>query len=365
MAADSRKRIVIKVGTGVLTEGVGKLDARKMENICAQIAYAKAKGWQPVLVSSGAVGLGMGKLGLKARPKNIAAVQKCAAVGQGILIQTWADLFAKHAITVAQILLTRDDVDNIARCHAVRELIEELLASGILPVINENDCISAAELNIKFGDNDVLSALVSSMVKADVLAIISTVSGLIDKTGTGKLVERVAKITPAIRAMAQGTTSATAVGGMTTKIKAAEIATTDGSDVYIADGKNIASDSISKIVDGINPGTLFCKSAKPMSAKKRWLAHFGRTIAKIYVDGGAAQALKERGSSLLYAGIKRLSGKFGAHDMVEIVDDTTNFVVARGLAETDSDTILAKIGRRQTKCSHKDVAVHRDNLAIV
>lgn len=357
-----KKRIVIKLGTGVLTSGVGKLELGKMAALCAQIAEAKKSGVEVILVSSGAVGLGMGKLGLKSRPKDIRKVQMCAAVGQSILIQTWEELFAPFGITVAQILLTRDDVDVLSRHKSVRELLDELLKGGVVPVINENDCISAAELNMKFGDNDVLSSLVATLSKADALMIFSTAYGLVDMKGTGEIVKTVSRITPEIRAMAGGTSSATAVGGMITKIKAAEIATKAGCDVYIArgDAKNV----LLEILGGKNPGTKFCAAAKAASAKKRWLAHFGRTMAKITVDAGAAKALRERGGSLLPAGVRAVSGNFSKGEMVEIVDESTSSVVARGIAEADSSQ-LAQMRAHSGKCPHKYVVVHRDNLALV
>jgi len=358
------KRIVIKLGTGVLTSGVGQLDMERMKNICAQISAGAKSGWDIIMVSSGAVGLGMGKLGLKARPKQISAVQMCAAVGQGILIQTWGELFEPFGITVAQILLTRDDVDVLPRHKAMRALLDELLAKGIVPIINENDCISAAELNIKFGDNDVLSSLVATLSKADALAIISTAPGLIDMQKTKQVIKRIEKITPEIRAMAGGTTSATAVGGMITKIKAAEIATSSGCDVYIASGSD--TKTLPEIFGGGNPGTLFVGNGESASAKKRWLAHFGRTIGKIFIDEGAAQAIHSCGSSLLPAGVKMISGKFAKGALVDIVDISKGYVVARGLAEDSSENLKKMLEEHSDKKrGHKDVVVHRDNLALI
>lgn len=359
MKKNSSRRVIVKIGTGVLTAGVGELDLRKMRAICEQVVVARKAGVQIALVSSGAVGLGMGKLGLKSRPKQIRSVQKCAAVGQGILIQTWSELFSSSGLSVAQILLTKDDVDSRPRCRALRELMDEMLRENIVPIINENDALSAAELNIKFGDNDVLSALVATISRATDLAILSTASGLIDMKGTGELVKEVARITPEIRAMAGGTTSATAVGGMITKIKAAQIATSEGCDVYIADGR--LPDSLTKIIAGENPGTRFPAYRKASAAKKRWLAHFGRSIGKIFVDAGAATALCERGGSLLLAGVKSISGKFQEGDLVEIIDVERGEVVARGLAEQGCET-LAKLLAGKAKT---EIAVHRDNLAIV
>lgn len=361
MSKPLKKRIVVKLGTGVLTSGVGHLELGKMRSLCSQIAEVKRRGVEVVLVSSGAVGLGMGKLGLKTRPKNIRKVQMCAAVGQSILIQTWSELFEPFGISVAQILLTRDDVDVFSRHTSVRELLDELLKDGVVPIINENDCLSAAELNMKFGDNDVLSSLVATLSKADELMIFSTAHGLLDMHGSGEMVKVVEKITPEIRAMAGGTSSATAVGGMITKIKAAEIATNSGCDVYIArgDAPNILID----IIDGKNPGTKFLKSKNAISSKKRWLAYFGKAIAKISVDVGAVKALREKGGSLLPAGVKAVSGKFAKGAMIEIVDESTGFACARGLAEVDSTELESM--RKLNKCGHKDVVIHRDNLTLI
>lgn len=365
MAKGDGRRVVVKIGTGVLTRGVGELDTDKMSAICHQIADAKSKGCEVILVSSGAVGLGMGKLGLKSRPKQISSVQKCAAVGQGILIETWADLFEPHGITVAQLLITRDDVDSLTRHKAMRDLLNDLLEDGILPIINENDSVSAAELNIKFGDNDVLSSLVATLSKADSLMILSTAPGLIDMKGTGKVVPLVEKVTPEVRAMACGTTSATAVGGMITKIKAAEIATSSGCDVFIASGSE--QRVIGRILEGESVGTRFAASKKSKSSKKRWLAHFGRTIGRISVDEGAEKALREKGSSLLPAGVKGVWNNFSKGDLVEIVNLDKNYVIARGIAEMGSEEIEKILSSNCTakKCGHKDVVVHRDHLALV
>lgn len=364
MAAARNKRVVIKLGTGVLTRGVGELDTERMRAICEQIALALKNGWQPILVSSGAVGLGMGRLGLKLRPKKISSVQKCAAVGQGILIQTWAELFQPFNVCVAQILLTRDDLDVRSRYRAMRDLLDELLGDRIVPIINENDCISAAELNIKFGDNDVLSSLVASLSKASKLLILSTAPGLVDMGGTGEIIKDVQKIDDSVRSKAGGTSSATAVGGMITKIKAAEIAASSGCEVFIASGAR--ENVITEILSGENPGTRFAATPSETSSKKRWLAHFGRTIGKILVDKGAADAIRNRGSSLLPAGVRGVVGRFAKGSLVEIADSESGDIVARGLAEENSDKIKESLqSTNKKKCGHKDVVVHRDNLAVV
>ena len=178
------KRVVIKLGTGVLTTGIGDLDTARIDTLCNQVVALRRRGIEVVLVSSGAVGLGMGKLKLEKRPKDLATLQACAAVGQSVLINTWQKSFNPHNITVAQILLTREDLRAKHRHNAIFNTVERLLAHGAVPIVNENDTVSAAE--IKFGDNDTLSALVASIINADQLFILSNTPGLIDMQGTGE-----------------------------------------------------------------------------------------------------------------------------------------------------------------------------------
>ena len=190
------KRVVIKLGTGVLTSGIGNLDTARIAALCSQINTLREREIEVIVVSSGAVGLGMGKLLLEKRTKDLATLQACAAVGQSILINNWQQGFDPHGLTVAQILLTREDLRAKHRHNAVFNTIERLLANGIVPIVNENDTVSAAE--IKFGDNDTLSALVASVANADMLFILSNIPGLIDMEGTGEVVPIVNAITPEI-----------------------------------------------------------------------------------------------------------------------------------------------------------------------
>jgi len=232
------RRIVLKLGTGTLTSGVGQLDVAKIAALGREAAAWRQAGIEVVIVSSGAVGLGMGRLGLAKRPTKVSSLQKCAAVGQSILIETWQRAFNPFKLTVAQLLLTRDNVASRSRHLAVKDLIEEILADGLIPIINENDSVSVEEL--KFGDNDMLSALVASLVDAELLILLSTTPGLVDRKGTGKVVPVVERITADIEAMAGGTESATAVGGMISKLTAAKIAARSGCGVIIASGDDPA-----------------------------------------------------------------------------------------------------------------------------
>ena len=237
----------------MLTRGIGQLDRQRITAIAEHIARLHQQGKEVLLVSSGAVGLGMGRLKLDKKPRNLAALQKCAAVGQSQLIETWQQSFQPHGLIVGQVLLTRDNVTSQKRHGTVKALLEEMLQCGIIPVINENDSVSAAEL--KFGDNDLLSALVATMVEADTLIILSTAPGLIDKRNGNKIIPVVREVTPEIESLAEGTASETATGGMVTKIQAAKTATQSGCSVFICSGENPAI--LPEIFTGEAVGTHF------------------------------------------------------------------------------------------------------------
>jgi glutamate 5-kinase len=346
--AATPRRVVIKLGTGVLTSGVGNLDTARIAAVCAEIAALRAAGTEVIIVSSGAVGLGMGALQLTRRPKELAKKQACAAVGQSRLMQTWQSGFAPHLLTVAQVLLTHEDLRVRSRYLGVEATLRQLIAYGTIPVINENDTVSAAE--IKFGDNDTLSAMVASLIGANYLIILSTAPGLIDLKGTGKVVPLVEKITPEIEGMAGGTTSETAVGGMVSKISAARLATKSGCGVFIASGSE--SEIIAKLLSGRGPGTFFVPSGLPMEAKKRWLAFYQRPAGTIYVNACAVPVLREQGRSLLAVGVTGAKGEFAAGDIVNIAGPEKE-VFARGKAAFGSDEIPALAGK------------HRDDVAAL
>ena len=255
------RRTVIKLGTRVLTSGIGRLNTARIRKICHEVAKEHAQQESVIIVSSGAVGLGMGRLGIRERPTELSSLQKCAAVGQSILTETWQKGFTPFGLKVAQLLLTRDDVRIPTRYESFKALLEELLLEGIIPIVNENDSISTEE--ITFGDNDILSALVASAVGAKLLLILSTVEGLIDRGGTGRCVEYVKTITPAIEAMAGDTDGPTTVGGMITKIQAAKIATSAGCTVFL--GRGSKPEIISQAFKGIAAGTWFASSQETAS----------------------------------------------------------------------------------------------------
>ena len=360
------RRIVVKLGTGVLTTGIGQLDEARIESIARQLQSLRARGIEVIVVSSGAVGLGMGRLGLARKPKEIARKQACAAVGQSLLMQTWQRAFAPHGLTVAQVLLTHDDLRVRSRYLGVKETLTQLIRYNTVPIINENDTVSAAE--IKFGDNDTLSAMVAALVGADYLAIISTAPGLIDMRGTGEIVPVVDRITPEIESMAGGTTSETATGGMVSKISAAKLATKAGCGVFIASGAE--PDIVPRLLAGTAPGTFFVPSGLPMDAKKRWLAYYQRPVGTVFVNPRAVPVLLEQGRSLLAVGVTGVAGDFAAGDVVDIAGpDRRTF--ARGRSGFSSEELPALAGKQGAEVAalhpgrKRLEVVHRNDLVLL
>ncbi len=351
----SASRIVVKLGTGVLTDSRKRIDPAQLEQLVAQLAALKKSGREIVLVTSGAVGAGMGALGYENRPTGLAEKQACAAVGQTRLMGVYEKIFAAHEIVVAQVLLTHEDLEHHERHLNARNTLVTLLGRGVVPIINENDAVSFTE--IKFGDNDKLSALVASLLPADLLVILTTVDGVIENFGkkNAKTISVVEKIDGAIEKMAGGTTSETAVGGMKSKIEAAKIVVRSGIPLVIASGKK--KDALAKIIGGENEGTLFVAQPNKLQGRKRWIAFFHHPQGTLFVDDGAKRALREAGKSLLPPGVVRCEGEFAADDVIRICDlDGTEF--ARGIAKFSGEEIRAK------KLARVEL-VHRDDLVIL
>jgi glutamate 5-kinase len=348
-------RIVVKLGTGVLTDSRKQPDLTQMEQLVAQMAEQCRAGKEVVVVSSGAVGAGMGALGHQRRPADLAELQACAAVGQSRLMATYEKLFAAYGLSVAQILLTHEDLQHHERHLNARNTLVTLLRHGIVPIINENDAVSFTEL--KFGDNDRLSALVASLLPADLLVILTSVEGVIEDFGkaSARTLPVVERIDSRIETMAGGTDSATAVGGMTSKIQAAKIVVRSGIPLVIASG--MKKQSLARVLAGQDEGTLFVPEPRRLQGRKRWIAFFHHPKGTLVVDGGAKKALRENGKSLLPPGITRCDGEFEAGDVVRICDlDGTEF--ARGLAGFEAGEI------RSGQLKRVEV-VHRDNLVIL
>lgn len=369
-SATPPRRIVVKLGTGVLTHGIGQLDTTRIQDLCTQLAALRAQGTEVIVVSSGAVGLGMGRLGLQKKPKEVTKKQACAAVGQSLLMQTWQRGFDAHGITVAQVLLTHDDLRERSRHLSVKATLRQLVAYGTIPIINENDTVSAAEINamLKFGDNDTLSAMVASLVEAQYLFILSTAPGLIDFKGTGQIVPVVEKITAQIEAMAGGTTSETATGGMISKISAAKLATRSGCGVFVASGAE--PEIIARLLAGRGPGTFFVPNGLPLESRKHWLAYFQRPTGTITVNECAVPVLREQGRSLLAVGVTGTSGDFDAGEIVNIAGPDRN-VFARGKAAFSSKEIAHLAGKKGEEVAalyptrHRLEVVHRNDLVLL
>ncbi len=365
MAKVHSRRVVIKVGTGVLTLGVGQLNAPLIGELCNRILKWQEVGHEVLLVSSGAVGLGMGSLGMEHRPVDMPTLQACAAIGQSSLVETWKHGFDQHGVLIAQVLLTRDDLRSRQRHVGVRDTLEKLLSRGVVPIINENDTVSYEE--IKFGDNDVLSALVASLVNADTLIILSTVAGLMDREVGGALVPVVDAITPEIETMAGGTQSATAVGGMASKIESVKVASQSDCGVFIADGA--VPENLDLILAGKNPGTFFVPSSAGLKARKRWLAFFQDSEGALIVDEGARKALIIEGGSLLAKGICGVRDSFKRETVVRI-ECPEGEVFARGICPFSSEEIQALMGEENSVVRDKfpgvgkGEVVHRDSLAL-
>lgn len=348
-------RIVLKLGTGVLTDSRKQLDLGQVEQIVAQVAAQRHAGKELLVVTSGAVGAGMGALGYERRPTGLAELQACAAVGQSRLMATYDQLFGKHGLAVAQVLLTHDDLQDHDRHLNARNTLITLLQRGVVPIINENDAVSFTEL--KFGDNDTLSALVASLLPADLLIILTTVDGLIENFGKAnpRTIPLVEQLDDAIEAMAGGTESVTAVGGMSSKLQAARIVMRAGIPLLIASGRK--KSVLARVLEGAEEGTLFVPRPGKLKGRKRWIAFFHHPRGTLFVDHGAKQALREGGKSLLLPGVARCEGAFEAGDIVRICDlNGTEF--ARGLSRYGAAAVAA----RQRKGAE---VVHRDDLVVL
>jgi glutamate 5-kinase len=348
-------RVVVKLGTGVLTDSRKQPDQAQLEQLAAQVAALRKVGREIVLVTSGAVGAGMGALGYEKRPTNLAELQACAAVGQSRLMTIYEKLFAAHDLHVAQVLLTHDDLEHHERHLNARNTLVTLLDRGVIPIINENDAVSFTE--IKFGDNDKLSALVASLLPADLLVILTTVDGVIENFGKAnpKTISVIEQIDSTVEKLAGGTDNELAVGGMKSKIEAAKIVVRSGIPLVIASGKK--KNVLAKILAGENEGTIFVAQPTKLAGRKRWIAFFHHPKGALFVDDGAKKALRESGKSLLPPGVARCEGEFDAGDVVRICDlDGTEF--ARGIAKFNATEVR---GRKLTRVE----VVHRDDLVIL
>lgn len=373
----SARRVVIKVGTATVTGSEGELCLERVEPIVRSIAALMKAGRQVVLVSSGAVGLGRGWLGLhRSRLNDLVTKQACAAVGQSLLMDAYKNLFSRWEIKIAQVLLTEEDFTNWRRYSNLQHTMEKLIGFGVLPIVNENDTVSTAELEfvatesraVAFSDNDRLAALVMSGLEADALVLLTNVAGLLRRDSeTGEaddVVPLVEEITPDVLALGSGP-SGSGRGGMRTKLEAAEIAMNCGGTAVIANGSG--ADTLDRIFAGEQVGTAFLP-VKRMRGKRRWIAYAADVRGRVVVDAGAHRAITQGKASLLASGIVRVENRFASMDVVSIVDaDGREF--ARGIANCASDEAEKfsgkKGGRAERDAAPAPVLVTRDNIVLM
>jgi len=363
------QRIVVKLGTSVLTGGTPRLDRAHMVEIVRQCAALHRAGRDVILCTSGAITAGRERLGLPEMPTTLAGKQMLAAVGQSRLMLVWESLFDLYGIHVGQMLLTRADVEDRRRFLNARDTLQALLEHRIVPIINENDAVAIAE--IKVGDNDNLSALAVLLAEADLLLLLTDQPGLFTAdprtTPDAALIPEVRAIDETLRKLAGKSVSGLGVGGMATKLQAADVARRAGADVVIASGH--APNVIGRIVAGEAVGTRFPALESPLESRKRWIFAGPTPNGHLVVDHGAARALRDKGSSLLPAGITAVEGTFGRGDTVSIVDPRRE-ELARGIARYDSGELTRIRGCRSHQITERlgyaygPVAVHRNDLIL-
>lgn len=371
------RRVVIKVGTTTVTGAEGELCLERVEPIVRSIAALMKAGRQVVLVSSGAVGLGRGWLGLhQSRLNDLVTKQACAAVGQSLLMDAYKNLFAKWDIKIAQVLLTEEDFTNWSRYSNLQHTMEKLIGFAVLPIVNENDTVSTAELEsvapgsraVAFSDNDRLAALVMSGLEADALVLLTNVDGLLRReSGNGQgetLIPLVDDVTPELSALGTGPSSS-GRGGMRTKLEAAAIAMNCGGIAVIANG-NVA-EALDRVFAGDKIGTAFLP-ANRMRGKRRWIAYAAGVRGRVVVDAGAHRAITQGKASLLASGIVRVENHFASMDVVSIVDGEGR-EFARGIANCASGEAEKFSGRRSTRGARdagpSPVLVTRDNIVLL
>jgi glutamate 5-kinase len=364
------KRLVVKIGSNILADRKEGLDTKRISSIVRDISELHDKGYDVVIVSSGAVAAGMRKLGLKEKPRDIKLKQAAAAVGQSNLMWAYERSFGDHGKKVAQVLLTRDDFSDRKRYINSKNTLMTLLSYRVIPVINENDTVATDE--IKFGDNDYLASLVAGIIESERLVILSDVEGLYTddpgRSSGARLLEYVDEITPEIEEMAGGAGSIVGTGGMYSKILAAKRAVNHGIAVHIISGKK--DGLLKSILKGKPCGTLFKPKEERLSSRKGWIAYGSRSKGSFIIDGGAVKALVEGGKSLLPSGIVSVEGEFDIGDAVYCLDAKGNRV-AKGLTNYSSAEIKKIRGKRTSEVEkilgykYSDEAIHRDNLVLL
>jgi glutamate 5-kinase len=364
------KRIVVKVGSSLVTNQGTGLDMAALGNWAKQIATLRAQGCEVVLVSSGAIAEGMQRLGWKQRPSAVHELQAAAAVGQMGLIQAYESCFRQHQLNAAQVLLTHADLADRERYLNARSTLRTLLSLGVIPIINENDTVVTDE--IKFGDNDTLGALVANLIEADALVILTDQDGLYTadprKDSSATLISEARAGDAALESMAGGAGSHIGRGGMITKVLAAKRAARSGAHTVIASGHE--RDVLPRLLQGESIGTLLTAAALSLDARKQWLADHLQVTGKVALDAGAVKALRADGKSLLPIGVKQVSGEFQRGAVVAILDDKGQDI-ARGLVNYSADEASRIAGKASGEIESilgyvdEPELIHRDNLVLL
>jgi glutamate 5-kinase len=364
------KRIVIKIGSRVLTCEDNGLDAEFINGLAAEVARLRQKGQEVIIVSSGAIAAGRKELGMEGRPSTIPQKQAAAAIGQSRLMRAYEEAFSGHHLKVAQILLTRDDLANRLRFLNARATLDTLLAFGITPIINENDTVVVDE--IKFGDNDNLSALVTNLLEAHLLIVLTDIDGFYTADprvdSTARLIHLVRTITREVERAAGGSGSSVGTGGMATKLAAAKKVGKSGVPTIMVNGKTAGN--LGRAMAGEEVGTLFLPEAASFNRRKHWIAYTLKPAGTIVVDAGAREVLAGHGRSLLPSGVIRVEGKFDRGACVRICGpDGTKF--ARGITDYSSQEIERILGHKSREIEqilgyrYGDDIIHRDNLVVL
>jgi glutamate 5-kinase len=362
-------RLVIKIGTSVLLDDEKKISTGKIRDIARQVKKVKDAGVDVIIVSSGAIGCGMETVGLTRKPKEIAKRQALASIGQVLLMKMYRENFEKKGMKVGQVLLTHEDIKNKVRCLNLTNTLDTLLKMNIVPVVNENDALSFTE--IKFGDNDNLSALIAQIAEADLLLILSDVEGLFDRDPNrypdARMIPVVHKITDEIEGTAAQSASEKSVGGMISKLEAAKKAGMYGIPTRVVLGGS--KDVILKILNGRQIGTLFLPGQK-LARRKWWTAFAFKPKGVIWVDSGAELAIVNNGKSLLPSGILKIDGHFTSGDCVEMKNGSGS-VIAKGLANYSSSEMEKIQGLKSVDIEKRlgykytEEVIHRDNMVVI
>lgn len=362
---------IVKVGSRSLTGDDGRLDREQVANLAQQLVGLVEAGKRVILVSSGAVASGVGRLGLPGRPSDLATLQAVAAIGQTHLIQVYEQTFTKHGRVAAQVLLTAAELDDRVAYLNVRNTLNRLLELGAIPIINENDTVAVDELKTTFGDNDRLAGMVAGLMENSLLVILSDVRGLYDrdpKDAGAQVLSSVTKIDESIESLVRDSKTGISKGGMASKLSTAKFVTMSGQGMVIAWAREV--NILTRLAQGEDLGTVFLPQSKALTSRKRWIGFSAQPAGTLIVDDGAVKAMAVQGRSLLAIGVREVIGTFGKGDIVAI-QSPTHRLIGKGLVNYSSEQLSRirgchsdRIAQILGQCPYEEV-IHRDNLTVI